>query len=267
MQSDELKRYFRKRINTVIREFSRPVSERTEETFHRLRVEIKKIKALYELINSCDKKFQKKKSVKVFKEVFDAAGKVRNLHIEENMVADFGLTKSKQIISGLHRKQTKAIRKFEKVIGRKLIKQIQKNGKKSEDFLKNIKEKELDEYFEKSFSKIEKLVSTPFDKRKLHNTRMQLKEFLYNLKLELASKDKLINNLDNLQEAIGNWHDYEGVIAYIDKLDAERKITSAQLKHLKSLRAKLSRKSKLQIQKINQGRLRLKNMDIKSYVK
>ena len=103
MESGELKRYFRKRINTLIRETSTPPLERNEETFHQLRVEVKKIKALYELINFCDKKFHKKKSLKIFKDVFASAGDVRNLQIEENIVTDFGLAGSNsKIIFALH---------------------------------------------------------------------------------------------------------------------------------------------------------------------
>jgi CHAD domain-containing protein len=268
MLSDELKRYLRKRINTLIRELSTPKFERNEETFHQVRVEIKKIKALYELINSFDKNFHKKKSLKTFKELFFDAGRVRSFHIEEKVISGFGLTNSnKKLLSAIHKKQDKAIRKFENVIRKKLVKQIEKNGEETEKFLKGIKEKDLTDYYKKELAKTEKLIKQKFNIDQLHKTRMMFKELLYNLKLLLASGDKLVIHLDKLQELIGDWHDHVSVLRYLDKTIVKDKLTDEEVKHLRHIRANTVKKKNNLINKISAERIRLRKIDFKPYVK
>jgi CHAD domain-containing protein len=255
MYSDELKRYFRERINKTILEFSTTPLERTEETFHDLRVDIKKIKALYELIHYCTKKFHRHKSFKVYTEVFKAAGEVRDTHIKESIIREYGLAKNGQkILSAIRLKREKAIEKFEKVIGRKLVKQVERNGKGTEKFLAKIKEKDLSRYLNKELAKTEDLVKRQLAPGGLHKTRMKLKELLYNLKLQLPSDDKLIINLDKLQELIGSWHDCVFVVKYFDELIAQDKLSVKEAQQLKAVRKKVGRKKYLLSNKINQSR-------------
>ncbi len=54
-----------------------------DEDYHKLRVEIKKLKALAGFIEFSNKKFSKKKTLKPFKKVYKQAGKIRELQLED----------------------------------------------------------------------------------------------------------------------------------------------------------------------------------------
>jgi CHAD domain-containing protein len=265
MDIDELERYFRKRIYSVIREYSTPPSERTEETFHRLRVEIKKIKALYHLIDFVNKKFPRKKLLKPFKEVFDNAGKVRNLQVEENIIKSFSL--KNHLISTLHKKQSKATHKFEEIRDKNLSIQIDKSAEEAERFLKDIQLSELRRYNKKVLSKIKNLIKASFVEKDLHKIRMKLKEFYYNLKLTNARSNRLVKNLNRLLELIGSWHDYYFVIIRLDELISKGKLNEKETMVLQAIRGNAVLKKRVLLNKINKNRLRLKYVIQGSYGK
>ena len=55
-------------------------------SFHDPRVEIKKLRALFELIDFCVKGFARKKSLKPLLGIFRQAGKVREIHVEDELI-------------------------------------------------------------------------------------------------------------------------------------------------------------------------------------
>ena len=59
-----LKKYLKKRKSAIISVLEKQQDSFTPDTFHTLRLEIKKLKALFDLINSCSKNFKQKKIVK-----------------------------------------------------------------------------------------------------------------------------------------------------------------------------------------------------------
>ena len=82
----KLKLYFRKQteaVETILRE---PGHKYEPETFHDLRVQIKKLNALFHLVNFCAKDFKRKESFEPFKLIFKQAGKIRALQVEEEII-------------------------------------------------------------------------------------------------------------------------------------------------------------------------------------
>jgi hypothetical protein len=55
------------------------------DSFHDRRVEIKILKALFELLDSCVKGIGSKKSFHPFPEIFRQAGKVRDIQVEDGL--------------------------------------------------------------------------------------------------------------------------------------------------------------------------------------
>lgn len=84
-----VKKYFKRRKNAITELFKKTASAYTSRNFHQLRVEIKKIDALFELVNYCSKKFHRKENFSPYKIVFRQAGKVRELHIVNTMLKKY----------------------------------------------------------------------------------------------------------------------------------------------------------------------------------
>ena len=81
-----LVKYFNKRSAAIDSILRRPRHKYTPEIFHELRVEIKKLNALFDLINFCATDFKRKKSFAPFKLLFQQAGKIRALQVEEEIL-------------------------------------------------------------------------------------------------------------------------------------------------------------------------------------
>jgi len=84
-----LVKYLEKRRSTTDSLLEMPNDKYTSGTFHKLRVEIKKLNALFELVNFCAKDFKREKTFEPFKLIFRQAGKVRELQLEEAMLKKY----------------------------------------------------------------------------------------------------------------------------------------------------------------------------------
>lgn len=78
-----LKKYIRKREETIHALLEKPTTKFSPTTFHDLRVEIKKLDAVFDLIHFCIRDVKQKKLFTVFNEIFDQAGQVREFQLEE----------------------------------------------------------------------------------------------------------------------------------------------------------------------------------------
>src|SRR6185436_616704 len=79
----EMKDYFRERDRNIDLLLKKLRHSFAPENFHRLRVEIKKTKAFFELIGSASKKFDRDHFFRPYRTIFKEAGKVRELQLEE----------------------------------------------------------------------------------------------------------------------------------------------------------------------------------------
>ncbi len=81
-----LKKYLKKRKSAITVLLEKQPEFFTSDTFHTLRLEIKKLNALFDLVAFCSKGFQQKKTLKPFKLIFRQAGKIREIQVEEALL-------------------------------------------------------------------------------------------------------------------------------------------------------------------------------------
>ena len=82
----KLKKYFKSHTSEIDALLKKPDKDFSKEDFHRLRVEIKKIRALTAMLKPAAKKFKQKKALKPLKKIFQQAGKVREIQLEEALL-------------------------------------------------------------------------------------------------------------------------------------------------------------------------------------
>ena len=81
-------KYFNKRKSTIDSILKKSNSKYNSKTIHKLRIEIKKLNALFDLIYFCENNFKQKKTFEPLKFIFRQAGKVRELQLEEEMIEE-----------------------------------------------------------------------------------------------------------------------------------------------------------------------------------
>lgn len=84
-----LKKYWNKRVDRLVSLISKKRSTRSINYYHDLRIEIKKIKALFELIHFHNGKFNRKSSLRPFKKLFEKSGSIREIQMERKMLKKY----------------------------------------------------------------------------------------------------------------------------------------------------------------------------------
>lgn len=205
-----LKKYLKKREKSIIALLKKPRRLYTPNTFHDLRVEIKKLKAIHEIINFCSPEFKKNKVFKSHKQIFKQAGKVRDIHIEEAMLKKyFNTSLLKKYRSDLREHRLKEQNTYFSIVNKKPLTKLNKTYSEIRSFIGDVNKKKVNEYLNEERKKIIKLQNHLL-KPKAHELRKLLKTFNYNQKIFASNKQNKLPQLETLTELLGKWHD--GVI-------------------------------------------------------
>jgi CHAD domain-containing protein len=212
--------YLKKRKKNIQLLLKKPALQYTPETFHELRIEIKKWNALLELIHFCSINFKKKKVYKHFKPIFCQAGKIRELQIEEIILKKyFPVIEVKEYSVHLNAIRIKEEALFFLITKTKFLDKIKKQFTETIPFLEKIKKKKIDIYIKKRKRKINAFLkhknneTIPF-----HKMRKLLKQFLYTLNLvDIKQQNLLLLKEDLLPDLLGRWHDNQVIIKHLKK--------------------------------------------------
>ena len=250
----ELVTYFKTRESALNLILEKAPDSYTVETFHELRVEIKKLKALFELIAFCSKKFKTRKTFKPFRTIFKEAGKIRELQLQQTILEkqpNFHLLK--KYPNRLKKQEIKKTKNFFSLANKLLIKKLKGKYRKIIYLIIKISKKKVNRYRNKTRKEIKKLIRrNTFKKMQIHNFRKRLKVYEYNDKIGNPNQqNKLIPDKNMLSAMLGGWHDYEVAILHLKKTIPSYKTNSKERKHLKTIKAVVTLKRELLFHKIN----------------
>lgn len=209
--------FFKKKTNQIEVMINQDNRTFNLEKYHELRVEIKKLKLILNIIDESDIRFQKNKHINQLMRLFKQAGKIRALDLLNVHVKSFNPIK---ISSTLQLEISKALKK-EKLLFfkmktnpinyKKIKKLISKKIKKIDsiaDYPKTLKIK-----IKKDFKIWEKYNSKNRDKKsitvsKLHQARIHLKYWINYLKIFKQDFPKIqFVAMEDLSLKFGEWHD------------------------------------------------------------
>lgn len=214
-------KYLSKREKMILRVLATPRSRYTKLTFHNLRIELKKLNALFEILGYCSPEFKRKGYFKPFKILFKQAGKVRELQITEALlnqhVAEDSLTQFGQYIT---MQMQKAEDVFFSLTTKSKRAKLKKQLQKTEPFTLQAKRKKILNYLEKERKKIENLMTAENIPTELvHTLRKRIKTYNYNRRiLEKSDLSKKIFSTDHLSDLLGQWHDLRITLGYIQSM-------------------------------------------------
>lgn len=206
----EIREYSKKQMNSALDLLEQYKINSSEEALHKLRVSLKKIKAVLQYLQTIHP--SKTKKIKhSLRPLFREAGALRELRLRINWLQKKHYTKlieSGQLLKKLEKKGalfTADTDKWEKILIR--------NQKKLSTLTK--KEHQHEIYFYVLSLKIAVEETPPKNATEWHEYRKLIKHLLYTLhwlsdagRLNLLSV-RMYKHFDKLQEAIGLWHDTE----------------------------------------------------------
>ena len=245
-----LEKYTRKRFKNLDKLLAVFPQKNEKESFHKIRLEIKKIKAILGLIRFHDKQFRAHKHYIPFRTLFRVTGKLREAGLQQELMEQYT-----RIHTPFYRSPSSDIGKFKKAIP-KLIKPIRKHEKIILKQITGIKRWLYYTYVQRRKGALLKKLMAGYVPADLHRIRKQIKEVIYLTSIEkpLSTEPLLIS----MAEAIGNWHDK---ILLIDFLKAEatsnsktihdlRTETHHDLKEIKKLTKDYIAKNRIRISRI-----------------
>lgn len=204
-----------KKVHAIIGK--RP-AEFTVELFHELRVELKKIRFAFELVNSCVKKFRKKKIKKPIDLLFKRAGAVRDAQVQKMALQNY--------------RGSALFARYEHILDEKeqrgqinfflFANEIDKSGlSKAEDRLqegaKSVSKKDVIKYLEEEKYTVDKLLEKDLlQPEDLHEMRKQLKKISYTEKVLHVDQGKDESMSDALSVVLGEWHDNHVIIDHLN---------------------------------------------------
>lgn len=243
-----LKKYLKSRKVTIDFLLGKPKRNFTPGTFHKLRIELKKLNAFLDLVNYCAKDFRKKKIFNPFKQVFNQAGKVRELQIQEAMLKKYFPDNSIPEYKAILRKtRLKERRTFLSMIDTKMINRLRNRFNETGSFLSKIKSKKAAGYLDNEIDEIKNLIQqNPLQKEQLHELRKRLKTINYNRgSLALKGDDNKISKKSALPHLLGEWHDLQVMRDHLNKGLNNVGINPNEFIHLENLKTKISAENEL----------------------
>jgi len=219
---DPLYSYYAARTHDITASLMVGTKGVTREGIHRLRVTIKKLKALFKLLEYLNHDFDSKYHIDQIKPLFAASGEVRDLDIAVSLLDKIA---SERILEQLHTSERDKVHTL-----RELLKGLKIDTLFPTDevtFVCNSSRNDVT-YIRKFLSlaghEISKDFSGQLKKKQLHNMRKRLKEFLYvteilhGMQLGKKSLSQLLPEIEIIQRQLGKWHDVVITIDEVEKL-------------------------------------------------
>jgi CHAD domain-containing protein len=253
-----LTKYFKNRINVIDSLLRRPRDKCTPNTFHKLRVEIKKLNSGFDLINFCSTTFKRKATYKPYKIIFRKAGKVRELQIEDEMLKNyFGNKMIKDYRKSLKKLRLKAENDFFSLVNKKLLDQLNINHHKIIPHLREIDSKKIAIYLGKKANYIQELLcQNIIQTEQIHQLRKELKILNYNKAIiDKEKQDKELSQQGVLTELLGKWHDCQVIIKHLENALQQEKLSLAEAEQLKIIHSKIVNKRNILFNEINKVKL------------
>jgi CHAD domain-containing protein len=199
------------------------------ESLHQLRVEIKRLRAFFDLIAVINPNFHAKRQFKKIRKFFKAAGLLRDVHVQQELVRSWSLQNQlelseyynflKQREMALRPQFLAAARQFDFDIfqtNEKLIRALMQYL--PADYVEGKSKKQLDELIKKLHLLKSQPAETGVD---FHQIRINAKAARYTLEIfQLCFPNERLNllnaKLHEMHRALGKWHDAEVGLTWLE---------------------------------------------------
>ncbi|MCX6284935.1 MAG: CHAD domain-containing protein [Bacteroidetes bacterium] len=244
-------RFFKKRITSFLANLYRSSITGDERDIHRTRLDMKKINSILEMFEMLNPDKFSTENFEVFKSMFRFSGKIRELQVNQLVIAKYG-PETKGIsffIKYLRSRENRLSKQFLTVVQQFDEKKLKKSERAIKKLCREIKVRtlkaRLEKFINKKAKKISLLRNYPSNPDNIHGIRKELKAMVTVLTLVSMvfmdeHQDILLSKLNQTEMLIGNWHDNQVLIEYIDRfLYKSKKLGRDYQLHLQVLRNKI----------------------------
>jgi CHAD domain-containing protein len=222
-----LKKFTHRQMRSLIRHLEKFRQNREPEIIHKIRVDVKKIKAITRILQACSPGYRKHKDVVLFRKIFRKTGYIRDADIMIELLSTYQ-------VSGLQDDQLPSSESLMNALALKVpqfIKKVRKTGRKLESFSAGVRRRHFFEYLQGKQKQAKSHLFPLPVMSMIHQVRKDIKEVLYLSEID-KSPVKEIEVYEKIQDLIGKLHDKQ---VLLDRLQtnntginiSEEKIMSA----------------------------------------
>jgi hypothetical protein len=227
---EALTQYLQNRYNEMASRLETPVKAWKRKDFHDLRLSLKKINALINLVlfSSCE--FDAESHFHYFRELFHRAGKIRNLQLEESWMAKHASDEEMDTYKKFNDKKfSKQSKKFKSLVGKKMHGVLQQSFDVLHDALASVSAVQVEHYTRSRRDDIGRFAQQhEFTITELHQFRKLLKDYRYITNALLDPAEKAEEKKDDFVDLLGRWHDSEVLVERLGKLKKRRTLNGAE---------------------------------------
>lgn len=205
----------------------------TREGIHRLKVTMKKLKALFKLLEYLDKDFHSKHNSNQIKPLFTASGKVRDLDIAISLLGNIA---SERILAQLQTSQKEKVHALRELLSGLKVDALLPTDEVTSICASSVNNIEhVSMFLSLAGHQISGDFSGKLKKNELHDMRKRLKEFLYiteilhAMQLGEKSLSQLLPEIEIIQRKLGKWHDIVITIEEVKKLSGGKQADVIEL--------------------------------------
>jgi CHAD domain-containing protein len=184
---------------------------------HKIRVDIKKIKAIHAAINACVKGFKVHKNFTPFRNIFRQAGAIREPEVLARMLKRYKVDETvDELMQGSSRGSAAT---FKSDVPR-FINEVKKNTKKLVAFSKRVHHDDFSSYLANKKKEVKSQLYPRPKVAIIHKVRKGIKELMYLSELEDDGKKREVKFYDDMQDVIGQLHDKQVLADLLKKKSA-----------------------------------------------
>jgi len=248
-------RFYKKRITSFVANLYRASITGVERDVHRTRLDMKKIHAILEMFEMLNPEKFDPENFEVFNALFRFSGKIRELQVNQMVITKYGNATPGMVffIRYLRSRENKLTKQFITVVQQFDEKKLKKSERAVKKLCLGIKVKTLrarsDKFIIKKAKKIRLLRKYPSNPENIHQIRIQLKAMvtiltLVSMVFNEEREETLLGKLNQTEILIGNWHDNQVLMEYIELfLTKRKKISREYQSHLQVIRNKIVKKN------------------------
>jgi len=248
-----LSAYYEERLRSVEAIVQKRDGKTSEEAIHKLRVDIKKIKAVAQLLHFCTNDFHRKQLLKAYKKIFKAAGAIREAQLERKALEKLHMLDAlKRYASHLNEHLEKATHQYLVLIDAQLVQELEATRGLIVPCFDAVHEEDVNRFLKVKSREIDALAKNGrLKKQQTHELRNVLKVFYYTVLLYHGNNERF-KNMDAFQELLGHWHDAIVLRGYLQKAAAAGSVHTKERKHLAAVKHKMAAKSKRLFKRIQE---------------
>ncbi|MEN0052985.1 MAG: CHAD domain-containing protein [Mucilaginibacter sp.] len=208
MKKKEERRYFDKEWKEMKASLKAYLQQEQQHDLHQFRIQVKKIRAFLILSESTEHHPKLIKCFKPVKKIFKKAGEIRNAYINIELGKTYKI-QNDVYLSHQQELQSQTSTRF-KANGPKYLKKVNAVYKALKEKIKSINNVHISLFYQNNLQLIASSLAGFQFNEALHTNRKLLKVLIYNHKLTHPVIATGFNEryLDQVQTAIGNWHDH-----------------------------------------------------------